>query len=144
MEPTLREIAMFSLDWVMGLCRFQRITWDTGVRVSLGYSIVRCPALRCSTITVPMHSQASFPRSIALPQLPSPFTSLTKKHLAYCLLNESRFSYRGLADLTIDFTPQVHAHVGRTRCTRSRGPRGFEMESRSPRPGERGRSSRES
>ena len=40
---------------------------------------------------VAAHSQASFPRSIALPQLRSPCTSLTKKHLAYCLLNESRF-----------------------------------------------------
>ena len=36
-------------------------------------------------------SQASFPRSITLPQLPSPCTSLRRKHLAYCLLIESRF-----------------------------------------------------
>ncbi len=48
------------------------------------------------------------------PQLPSPFTSLTKKHLAYCLLNESRFRTGDLADLSVDFTPQAHAHVGRT------------------------------
>jgi hypothetical protein len=37
------------------------------------------------------HSQASSPRFVASPQLPSPRTSLRKKHLAYCLLTDSRF-----------------------------------------------------
>jgi hypothetical protein len=41
-------------------------------------------------------SQASFPQSVTLPQLPSPRTSIDRLHLVYCPPNQFPFSYRGL------------------------------------------------
>lgn len=49
---------------------------------------------------------------VAIPQLLFPRTSLKQNHLAYCLLDESRFRTEET------YTPEVHAHVGRTRARR--------------------------
>ena len=43
------------------------------------------------------HSQASFPRSVALPQLPSPRTFAWSVYIWYTALRSIPFSPRGLA-----------------------------------------------
>ena len=73
-----------------------------GVNASSDDSLLACRS----------HSQASSPRSVTSPQLPSP-SKLDRRHLVYCLSFKFRFR-------TGDWlpngsgTPQVHAHVGRT------------------------------
>ena len=54
------------------------------------------------------HSQASSPRSVALPQLPSPSTLSIGAYIWYTVLQSIPVFVQGTC------TPQVHAHVGRT------------------------------
>ena len=59
------------------------------------------------------HSQASSPRSVTSPQLPSPRTVFQWKFIWYTdSLKETGTKYQGT------FTPQDHAHAGRTATER--------------------------
>jgi hypothetical protein len=69
--------------------------------------------------------QASFPQSVALPQLPSPRTSVAGLHLVSCPPDNSRF-------VQGTFTPQVHAHVGRTDAREAAAPSELKSTSHAP------------
>ena len=73
------------------------------------------------------HSQASSPRSVALPQLPSSSTSPSEQIIWYTALQKFPVSYRGLSP------HNNHAHAGRTQsdATDRNGRSGFVVKSKS-------------
>ena len=97
-----RELSLHKLAIYSGVCRERfrcpraahlRVSlslYDVSVR-SLAALAGMCPAATNQADSYASHSQASFPRSITLPQLPSPRTSIDWLHWVYCLQINSRF-----------------------------------------------------
>ncbi len=80
------------------------------------------------SVVTQTHSQASSPRSVTLPQLPSPRTLSPRMTVGMLPSREPPVFVQGTC------TPQVHAHVGRT-MNRSSESRRICMDNRSSPPG---------
>ena len=82
---------------------------------------------------LPLHGQSPFRSCLRLKLL------LLRSTFGILPIKRVPKLFRGLADLTISGTPQVHAHVGRTDAREARLARAFEMDDRWFGLGDRGR-----